>query len=100
FYSSDRAILNYAWFPRFATASSYNLSIVRYDYSSFGMFSDRLEHLLGTEFRFLYTQQTTLFADLRFQAVNYEHTSTSDSVTGLWLVGLEHIFNPRFSFAG
>ncbi len=94
FYSQDRFIGNYAWLPRFATSTSYTLTVVKYDSSAFGAFLDRSEHLLGNEFRFLYKPETTLIADLRLQIVSYDQAS-SDSITELVLGGIEHNFNPR-----
>jgi hypothetical protein len=91
--------LNYDWSPRFSTASSYQLVAVKYDDSTTGNAVDRTEHTFGTEFRFLLSPPTTVLADLRCQIVSYDQNSALDSLTGLFLAGLEHKFNPRTSIS-
>lgn len=101
FYNADRVFAMFQWLPRFATQTSYNLAIVHYDDSVFGAFSDRAEHTLGNEFRFLLWPTTTVIAEGRLLFVSYDENSLNrDSMTEILLGGIEHKFSPLFSVGG
>lgn len=95
-YNSDRFNATFQWLPRFATNTSYNLGVVRYDDETFGASLNRSEHTLGNEFRFQLTPMTTLVAEGRVLFVAYEN-GTLDSMTEILLGGIEHKFNPRLA---
>ena len=98
FFTQDTFGLNYAWAPRFATASSYSIVAVQYDNMAAGFFEDRLEHTFGNEFRFLVWPTTNLVGEYRFQVVSYEHADR-DSTTHYLLGGFDHAFTPRLTAA-
>jgi hypothetical protein len=121
FYTQDRFMTTYLWAPRFATATSYTFSTLRYDDMAIGLFEDRFEHTFGNEFKFLLWPTTTLVAEYRFQLVTYEHEGDvigpvpgfffgpffiptgpapvldRDSTSHFALLGIDHSFSPRFS---
>ena len=101
FYTQDKGTVTYLWTPRFSTATSYTLGVVRYDSSSIGFFEDRFENTVGNEFRFLLWPTTTVVAEYRFEMVSYDNINR-DSTTHFALVGFDHSFNPRLdaSFRG
>jgi putative beta-barrel porin BBP2 len=96
FLTSDKLTASYAWAPRFATATSYGISAVKYEDSSAGMFEDRIENTFGNEFRFLIWPTTNLIGEYRFQIVNYDQINR-DSTTHYFLAGFDHAFSPRLN---
>jgi hypothetical protein len=101
FYTLDKFTVTYLWAPRFATATSYTLGMIRYDDSSIGFFEDRFENTVGNEFRFLLWPTTTLVGEYRFQIISYDDIMR-DSGTHFGLAGFDHSFSPRLnaSFRG
>jgi hypothetical protein len=95
FYTNDKFAGTFFWTPRFSTATSYTLGVVRYD-SAAGSFENRIENTIGNEFRFLVWPTTTAVAEYRFQVVTYNDINR-DSVTHFALVGFDHNFNPRLN---
>jgi putative beta-barrel porin BBP2 len=96
FFTTDKLSANYAWAPRFATATSYSIAAIKYDDSAAGMFEDRIENTFGNEFRFLLWPTTNLIGEYRFQIVNYDQINR-DSTTNYLLGGFDHTFGPRLS---
>lgn len=95
FYTSDKFAGTFFWTPRFSTATSYTLGVVRYD-SSASSFENRIENTIGNEFRFLVWPTTTAVAEYRFEVVTYDDINR-DSVTHFALAGFDHNFNTRLN---
>jgi Putative beta-barrel porin 2 len=96
FSTRDRFWASYSWTPRFATVSSYNLTLIRYDNAATAAFTDREEHTFGEQLRFTLTRTTVLTGEYRFLLVDYV-TAPLDSTTHFLLAGVEHRFSPRLS---
>ncbi len=101
FYTRDKFTVTYLWTPRFSTATSYTLGVIRYDDSAIAVFEDRFENTVGNEFRFLVYPTTTVVAEYRFQIVTFDDIMR-DSTSHFALGGFDHQFNPRtdMSFRG
>jgi hypothetical protein len=97
FFTEDKLGATYLWLPRFSTVTSYSLTVLNYEDSLIGQFSDRFENIFGNEFRFLVWPTTTLVGEYRVQFVSYIHQSGRDSTSQFALGGLDHHFNPRLS---
>lgn len=97
FYSLNKFSLGYLWAPRFATATSYTLGVVKYENDVESQFQDRFEHTFGNEFRFLLTPTTTIVAEYRFGIVDYTNSNIRDSWSNYILGGFDHSFSPRFN---
>jgi hypothetical protein len=101
FYSADKFLATYDWLPRFSTATSYDLVVVKYADSAIGQFEDRAEHTFENQFQFLLRPTTTLVADYRFEIVNYDNSPPGqpsvDSTTHFLLGGIDHKFDPKFT---
>ena len=95
FYTQDRFTANYLWAPRFATATSYTFTAIRYDESAVAFFEDRVENIFGNEFRFLLSPTTALVAEYRFELVTYENIGR-DSTSHFALGGFDHAFDPQW----
>ncbi|MDQ6860747.1 MAG: outer membrane beta-barrel protein [Verrucomicrobiota bacterium] len=102
FQTTDKFTVNYAWTPRFATATSYTFSYINYDDPVISLFEDRYEHTIGNEFRFLILPTTTFVAEYRFGIVDYVENNNRNSYSHFFLAGVDHSFSPRFnvSFRG
>jgi hypothetical protein len=94
FYSRDKFTVTYLWTPRFSTATSYTLGVIRYDDSSVAVFEDRFENTVGNEFRFLLYPTTTVVAEYRFQFVTFDNIAR-DSMSHFVLAGFDQRFSPR-----
>lgn len=101
FYSRDKFTATYLWTPRFSTATSYTLGVIRYDDSAIAAFTDRFENTVGNEFRFLLYPTTTVVGEYRFQIVTFDDIAR-DSMSHFFLAGFDQRFNPRLdsSFRG
>jgi hypothetical protein len=97
FFTEDKLGATYLWMPRFSTVTSYTLSVLKYEDSLIGQFSDRFENIFGNEFRFLVWPTTTLVGEYRVQFESYIHQSGRDSTSQFALGGLDHHFNPRLN---
>ena len=98
FFTQDKFTLNYLWAPRFSTATSYTLGGIRYDESSIGFYSNRVENTFGNEFRFLLAPTTTVVGEYRFQLISYQDIDR-DSRTHYLLGGFDHTFDPRLTLS-
>lgn len=98
FYTRDKFTVTYLWTPRFSTATSYTVGVIRYDDSATSFFEDRFENTFGNEFRFLLWPTTTVVAEYRFGVVMYDGIDR-DSTSHFALVGFDHTFNPRFDMS-
>ncbi len=94
FHTNDGLSASYRWTRRFSTATSYSLSLVRYENSFVASFTDREEHTLGEEFRFTLTPATVLVADYQFLIVDYD-SFPRDSLTHFALLGVEQTLTRR-----
>ena len=92
FTTSDRLSGTYQVTRRFATVTSYQLKLIRYEDSFTAAFSDRGEHTFGEQFRFDISRSTVLTGDYRFLVVDYV-TAPRNSLTHFVLAGIEHQFN-------
>lgn len=94
FYTRDKFTVTYLWTPRFSTASSYTLGVIRYDDSSVSVFEDRFENTVGNEFRFLLYPTTTVVGEYRYQIVTFDNIAR-DSMSHFVLAGFDQRFSPR-----
>ena len=101
FYTRDKFTVTYLWTPRFSTATSYTLGVIRYDNSAVAVFEDRFENTVGNEFRFLLYPTTTVVGEYRYQIVSYDSIAR-DSMSHFALAGFDQRFSPRLdaSFRG
>lgn len=97
FQTTNKFTANYAWAPRFATATSYTFSYIDYDDEVISFFEDRYEHIFGNEFRFLLTPTTTFVGEYRFGIVDYVEENNRNSYSHFFLLGVDHSFSPRFN---
>jgi hypothetical protein len=115
FYTADNFFVAYAWTARLSTKTSYTLEAFKYDNNTIGLFSDRVSHTFGNEFRLQVVPTTALIVEYRYGVVSYEHEGDIigstlvlfpvlrivpiplelDSTTHYVLGGIDHTFNPR-----
>ncbi len=96
FFTQDKFTGTYLWSPRFATATSYTLTALRYDDDQLSFFENRWENTFGNEFRFILQPTTTLVAEYRFQLITYQDVD-NDSRTHYLLGGFDHTFDPHMT---
>jgi hypothetical protein len=94
FYTRDKFTVTYLWTPRFSTATSYTLGVIRYDDSAIGAFENRFENTVGNEFRFLLYPTTTVVGEYRFQIVTFDSIAR-DSMSHFALAGFDQRFSSR-----
>jgi hypothetical protein len=96
FHTADSLSVTYHWLLRFATVTSYNFGLIKYDGSSIGMLQDRVEDTLGEQFQFSLSQRTNLVAEYRFEVIDYD-TAPRDSITHFVLAGVDHSFTEQLT---
>jgi Putative beta-barrel porin 2 len=94
-FTSNSLALGYQWTPRFATATSYTLNALYYQNSTAGTTQNRLEHIVGQQFRFLVLPTITAVAEYRFGYEQYLSTNL-DSYSHFVLGGADLMLSPRF----
>jgi Putative beta-barrel porin 2 len=94
-FSSNSFALGYEWTPRFSTVTSYTLNALYYDNSTVAPTQNRLEHILGNQFRYALFPTVTLVAEYRFYYEQYLQTNL-DSYSHFGLLGADFKLGPRF----
>lgn len=97
FFGNSQFSAKYQWSPRFSTVSSYSLVGVFYEDDVSADASDRFEHYLSQEFRYLVRATTTLVAEYRFAVYDYTDNNINDGISNYFLVGVDQSFSPRLS---
>lgn len=96
FQTADSFSTTYHWLLRFATVTSYNFRLIKYDQSSIGAFEDRVEDTFGEQFQFSLSRRTSLVGEYRFEMINYD-SAPRDSVTHSALAGIDHNFTEQLN---
>jgi Putative beta-barrel porin 2 len=98
FYNSSTLALGFQWTPRFSTVTSYTANVLYYDRPSLGNSLNRLENLIGQQFRFLVLPTITAVAEYRFGYIDYFSNSSLDSYSNFLLGGADMTLGPRLTF--
>ncbi len=97
FVTSDHFKLTYLFTPRFSTATSYSINLLEYQSNSTaGAFQNRVDNIVGNEFRYLVLPTTTLVGEYRIGFTSYLDTDAK-ATTHFLLAGFDHTFNPRLN---
>lgn len=84
----------YAWSPRLANYTSYQLSMVKYENELASLAQDRVDHTFTESLRYLWSARTSVMAEYRFELIDYD-TAPSDSTTHYILAGLDYQVGAR-----
>jgi hypothetical protein len=98
FYTSNKLGFGYQWTPRFSTVTSYTANVLYYDNSSIGNSLNRLENLIGEQFRYLVLPTITAVAEYRFGYINYFSNSGLNSFSNFALGGADVTLSRRLTF--
>jgi Putative beta-barrel porin 2 len=99
FYTSNTLAFGYQWTPRFSTVTSYTANLLYYDKSSIGDALNRLENLIGQQFRFLVVPTVTAVAEYRFGYIDYFSNSGLNSYSNYALGGADLTLGPRLALS-
>ncbi len=92
-------LAGYRWTETISTVTSYNFSTI-FLHTAVEV-NDQLGYIsqtLAQSFRWLWKPRTTLVAEYRFNPINY-FSADLDSLANYFLLGFDHIFNPRFTWS-
>jgi hypothetical protein len=98
FYTSNTLSVGYQWTPRFSTVTSYTANVLYYDRPSIGDSLNRLENLVGQQFRFLVLPTITAVAEYRFGYIDYFSNSGLNSYSNFALGGADLTLSRRLTF--
>jgi hypothetical protein len=94
-YSTTTVLAGYRWTETISTVTSYNFSTIFYTRSEINDQLGYISQTLAQSLRWLWKPGTTLVAEYRFNPINY-FSAELDSLANYFLLGFDHIFNPRF----
>jgi hypothetical protein len=94
-YSTTTVLADYRWTERLSTVTSYNFSTIFYTQREINDQLGYLSQTVAQSVRWLWKPRTNLVGEYRFNPINY-FSADLDSVANYFLVGFDHIFNPRF----
>jgi len=94
FYTNTSIAGTYAWAERFSTTTGYNFSAYYYPDQAINDSQGRIDQTVSQSFNFLLWPKTTLVAEYRINPVTY-FVADQDSLGQFFLLGFDHIFNPR-----
>jgi hypothetical protein len=97
-YNSSTLSFGFEWTPRFATVTSYTANVLYYDRPSIGDTLNRLDNLVGQQFRYLLLPEVTAVAEYRFEYVDYFSNSRLNSYSNFALGGADLTLGPRLTF--
>jgi hypothetical protein len=97
-YSTTTVLAAYRWTERFSTVTSYNFSTILYTRGEINEQLGYISQTLAESLRWLWKPRTTLVAEYRFNPINYL-SADLDSLANYFLLGFDHIFNPRFTWS-
>ena len=78
--------------------TSYNFSTIFYTQREVNDQLGYISQTLAQSFRWLWKPRTTLVAEYRFNPIDY-FSADLDSLANYFLVGFDHVFNPRFAWS-
>lgn len=94
FSMNDIFAVRYAWSPRLANYTSYQLRMVKYENELVSLGQDRVEHTFSESLRYLWSSRTSVMAEYRFELIDYD-TAPRDSTTHYLLCGLDYQVSAR-----
>jgi len=92
-HTGDTISLEYSWFPRLSTVTSYTFGLLKYDGSAASMLN-RIENDFAETFQFLLWPATSGTVEYSLGIISYE-SAPMDSTTHSVLFGINHSFTPR-----
>ena len=98
FYTANALAFAYRWTPRLSTVTSYSANVLAYDESSTGNSLNRLENIIGQQFRFLVLPTIAAVGEYRFEYIDYCSNASQNSCTNLVLGGADLTISPRLTF--
>jgi Putative beta-barrel porin 2 len=98
FYTANVLAFTYRWTPRLSTVTSYSANVLAYDQSSVGNSLNRLENIIGQQFRFLVLPTVAAVGEYRFEYFDYFSNTGQNSYTNLVLGGADLSLSPRLTF--
>jgi Putative beta-barrel porin 2 len=97
-YSTTTVLAGYRWTERVSTVTSYNFSTILYTRSEINDQLGYVSQTLAQSLRWLWKPMTTLVAEYRFNPISY-FSADLDSLANYFLLGFDHLFNPRFTWS-
>jgi Putative beta-barrel porin 2 len=89
FDTRDIFSLTYHWSTRLTSITSYTFERVKFDQSSVGDTSNRVDSTLGEQLVFNLSTRTGLVGEYRYETITYD-TAPTDSTTHFLLAGINH----------
>ena len=97
-YSTTTALAAYRWTETVSTVTSYNFSTIFYTRNEVNDQLGYISQTLAQSLRWRWKPRTTLVAEYRFNPIDY-FSADLDSLANYFLLGFDHIFNPRFTWS-
>jgi hypothetical protein len=98
FYTANVLAFTYRWTPRLSTVTSYTANVLAYDQSNIGNSLNRLENIIGQQFRFLALPTVAAVGEYRFEYIDYFSNTGQNAYANLVLGGADLTLSPRLTF--
>ncbi|CAN5657263.1 hypothetical protein BH09VER1_BH09VER1_00050 [soil metagenome] len=98
-YSNTTFSAAYQWTEIFSTVTAYNFTVFYYVDDTLNQEQGRIDQTVSQSLRWLILPKTTLIAEYRANPVVYFNADLNQ-FSNFFLVGIDQIFNPRFTWNG